>query len=192
MDVVSATESVSDSDFVVLLEVPLAQLLLLEPPPDRVLLWLSEFLMVPVTEAPFVLATELLNEFATDATTLVLKGEINERTRLDDIAAKVPVSAPLVIDTYDIRRINSVGVREWVNFLRILEQVPTVTLVRCSPAVVAQLNSVYNFRAGATVKSVAAPFFCQQCDAEQLEVIPIPKTVRSPADRPSPLPGRES
>ena len=66
--------------------------------------------------------------------------------------------------------------------MRLLSKVPRITLIRCSPAMVAQLNSVYNFRGSATIKSVAAPFFCPKCDTEQLEVIETDKKIASPAE----------
>ena len=117
-----------------------------------------------------------------DEATLVLKGEISERTSLDVIAAQLPGTGPLTIDTYGIKRVNSVGVREWVNFLRSLKHRASITLICCSPAMVAQLNSVFNFRAHATIKSVAAPYFCAQCDSEQLEVIVLPGRFGSPSE----------
>ena len=111
-------------------------------------------------------------------THLVLEGEIDEKSQLSVVLPQV--SGVVTIDTYAVRRINSVGVREWISFVQSLDSVTDLTLTRCSPAMVAQLNSVFNFRGKANVESVTAPFFCAKCDAEQLEVVAIPRGIADP------------
>jgi hypothetical protein len=98
--------------------------------------------------------------------TVGLVGDVDENARLMEI---VPVlRGPVVINLRSVRRINSAGVREWVNFIRAAaERVPDLTLVECSSAFVAQMNMIYNFRASAKVFSFYAPYVCSACEREQ-------------------------
>src|SRR5688572_12482336 len=74
-----------------------------------------------------------------------LGGVIDEDNELTDLTERIP-SGMVVIDLGEIERINSCGVRDWVNWLtRIEKQQARVVLVECSPAIVAQINLVNNF-----------------------------------------------
>lgn len=123
-----------------------------------------------------------------DAVRLVLKGQIDEGADLDPLAKRLThaiskqPAARAVIDTFDVQRINSCGVREWINFMRSIDAIPSVVLARCSPAIVVQLNSVFNFRGRASIESIVAPFFCASCDQEQLDVVNVPAHVQDPAE----------
>ena len=110
----------------------------------------------------------------------MFEGDLDENVQLEPLAQElVEETVPaLAIDTNGVRRINSVGVGEWVRFIRALATIPQLTLARCSPAIVAQLNTISNFRGAARVESVAAPFYCNECDEEQLEII----ATHGPAD----------
>lgn len=63
----------------------------------------------------------------------------------------------------EIHRINSIGVREWVNFVSNLPGVTDLTFTHCAPAIVRQLNMIDNFRAGASIRSFYAPYTCETC-----------------------------
>ena len=94
-----------------------------------------------------------------------IAGDIDENAnlleRLDGLAGAVH------IDLGGVRRINSAGVREWVNFLRELEaRAVSVTLSRCSAPIVMQMNMISNFRGAARVASLFAPMVCPSCDRE--------------------------
>jgi hypothetical protein len=74
-----------------------------------------------------------------------------------------------VVDLGQIARMNSFGVRDWVNWIRALEKHDTqVVLLDCSPAVVAQINLVYDFTGrGGVVESFRAPYVCPTCKEEK-------------------------
>lgn len=112
-------------------------------------------------------------------TTLFLSGEIGENAHFVGVKEKIPISSTVVIDTGDIVRITSVGVRTWVEFMHSL-QGRDITLTRCSPAIVAQLNTVFNFRGTAQVCSVVAPFYCSHCDSESSELVEIQANATEP------------
>ena len=106
-----------------------------------------------------------------DITFVKLSGVIDEDNSLDPLSEQVP-SGTLVIDLSEIERINSCGVRDWVNWLgKVEKQGSKVVMVECSPAIVAQVNLVNNFTGQGVVKSFYAPYFCPQCDREKVLLI---------------------
>jgi hypothetical protein len=100
-----------------------------------------------------------------------LGGVIDEDNELSDLVDKIP-SGTAVIDLGEIERINSCGVRDWVNWLTKLEGNGTRSvLVECSPAIVAQINLVNNFTGSGVVKSFYVPYFCPECDEEKVLLV---------------------
>jgi hypothetical protein len=96
---------------------------------------------------------------------------IDEDNELSDLVEKIPVGTA-VIDLGEIERINSCGVRDWVNWLSKLEVNGTRSvLVECSPAIVAQINLVNNFTGNGVVKSFYVPYFCPECDEEKVLLV---------------------
>lgn len=72
-----------------------------------------------------------------------------------------------------MRRINSCGVREWVNFVRDLPHVTDLSFSHCSPAIVTQLNMIYNFRGNARIRSFYAPYVCEKCGQEEEKLVDV-------------------
>jgi anti-anti-sigma regulatory factor len=103
-----------------------------------------------------------------DVSYVKLGGVIDEDNELSDLVDKIPAGTA-VIDLGEIERINSCGVRDWVNWLSKLETNGTRSvLVECSPAIVAQINLVNNFTGSGVVKSFYVPYFCPECDEEKV------------------------
>ncbi len=106
-----------------------------------------------------------------DMSYVKLGGVIDEDNELGDLVDKIP-SGTAVIDLGEIERINSCGVRDWVNWLSKLEYNGTRSvLVECSPAIVAQINLVNNFTGNGVVKSFYVPYFCPECDEEKVLLV---------------------
>src|SRR5262245_57359552 len=106
-----------------------------------------------------------------DISYVKLTGVIDEDNELGDLVDKIPPGTA-VIDLGEIERINSCGVRDWVNWLGKLENNTTKTvLVECSPAIVAQINLVNNFTGTGVVKSFYVPYFCPECDEEKVLLV---------------------
>jgi anti-anti-sigma regulatory factor len=106
-----------------------------------------------------------------DVTYVKLAGVIDEDNELTDLTEKIPTGT-VVIDLAEIERINSCGVRDWVNWLGRVEKVGArPVLVECSPAIVAQINLVNNFTGAGVVKSFYAPYFCPNCDREKVLLV---------------------
>lgn len=106
-----------------------------------------------------------------DVTYVKLAGVIDEDNELQALGDKLG-SGTAVIDVSEIERINSCGVRDWVNWLSKAEKGGAqVVLVECSPAIVAQINLVNNFLGQGVVKSFFAPYFCPNCDLEKVLLV---------------------
>ncbi len=84
-----------------------------------------------------------------------------------------PTSAPgkyknIFIDLKGVKTINSVGIREWLNWLKPIAEVSQVILMKCPKALVFQLNMVEGFLPkNGLVKSFYVPYFCEKCDKEE-------------------------
>src|SRR5215510_12109033 len=106
-----------------------------------------------------------------DVTYVKLSGVIDEDNELSELTDRIGVGTT-VIDLGEIERINSCGVRDWVNWLSKIEKNGAKpVLVECSPAIVAQINLVNNFTGSGVVKSFFAPYFCPQCDLEKVLLV---------------------
>jgi len=106
-----------------------------------------------------------------DVSYVKLGGVIDEDNELADLIDKIPPGTA-VIDLGEIERINSCGVRDWVNWLSKLENNGARSvLVECSPAIVAQINLVNNFTGSGVVKSFYVPYFCPECDEEKVLLV---------------------
>jgi len=106
-----------------------------------------------------------------DVSVVKLSGVIDEDNELNELVDKIP-GGTTVIDLGEIERINSCGVRDWVNWLGKLEKNGSRgVLVECSPAIVAQINLVNNFTGNGMVKSFYVPYFCPECDEEKVLLV---------------------
>src|SRR6476619_767017 len=80
-----------------------------------------------------------------EITYLKLQGVIDEDNERLNLSEQVG-GGTLIVDLSEIERINSCGVRDWVNWLGKVEKVGgRVVMVECSPSIVAQVNLVNNF-----------------------------------------------
>lgn len=100
-----------------------------------------------------------------------LEGEINENADFSELRLRLRGDVTLELD--GITRVNSCGVREWVNFVRTLEGVRNLRFARCSPTVVLQLNTIYNFRGPARVTSFLAPYVCEVCRVDEYKLLDV-------------------
>jgi hypothetical protein len=104
-------------------------------------------------------------------TTVEFFGEIDENADFSELKRRLKGS--VVFHLADVRRINSCGVREWVNFVRDMSGVTDLTFTHCSPAIVTQLNMIYNFRGAAKVRSFYAPYICEACNNEEEKLLDV-------------------
>ena len=111
-------------------------------------------------------------EQSSDVLKITFMGDMDENANLHELH---PILAGKVnFDLEGVRRINSAGVREWVNFIRDAGGLTDhLTLVNCSPPIVMQMNMIANFRGTAEVSSLFVPMVCPECDREQDELIEL-------------------
>jgi len=121
-----------------------------------------------------------------DYSFLRLRGVIDEDNHLDGLFPRLEGSV-LVVDVAEVERINSCGVRDWVNWLGKVEgNGHRTVLIRCSPAIIGQVNLVTNFAGGAIIHSFYAPYYCSACDKELQKLIETEALLtRKPARAPS-------
>jgi len=101
-----------------------------------------------------------------------LSGEINENADLLELRRQL--RGDVELDLENITRVNSCGVREWVNFVRALDgHVDALQFARCSPVVVLQLNTIFNFRGSARVVSFLAPYVCEVCHVDEYRLLVV-------------------
>ena len=102
-------------------------------------------------------------------TVVELSGELNETADLASLSQRL--HGPVALHMGGVRRINSGGVREWVQFMRNLSTESSITLTHCTPVIVAQLNVISVFCGKARVLSFYAPYACSRCDREEEKLI---------------------
>lgn len=124
-------------------------------------------------------------EQAGDTSVVKLAGFLDENNDLNELVAKIPAGIA-EIDLGGVERINSVGIRDWVNWIAALESNGTRTvLVACSPAIVAQINLVKNFTGNGAVKSFQVPLHCRECDEEMTILVQTAEMTGAGAEPPS-------
>src|SRR4051812_27782907 len=106
-----------------------------------------------------------------DSLRVALRGEIDENADFSELRSQLRGNVELSLE--GITRINSCGVREWVNFVRGLSDVRALWFARCSPPVVLQLNTIYNFRGRARVSSFMAPYVCEACHGDEYKLLDV-------------------
>ena len=119
-----------------------------------------------------------------DVTIVNMAGAITEDCNIEKLAVELEAHPKVRLELSGVRRINSAGVREWVNFIKDLSGKAQVELVECSPPMVDQLNVFANFSGDARVVSIQAPFLCIDCDEDASVVIDITGSPKLPPASP--------
>ncbi|HVV84536.1 MAG TPA: hypothetical protein VHE35_15815 [Kofleriaceae bacterium] len=96
---------------------------------------------------------------------VTLAGEIDEHADFTPLRGRL--RGVVELELGGVRRINSCGVREWVNFVRDLPEARELYFRACSTAFVTQLNMIYNFRGPARILSFHAPYVCDVCGHDE-------------------------
>lgn len=110
---------------------------------------------------------------------VVISGTLDESAELAPMARRT--IAPVAIDLAEVRVVDSVGIRDWVDFLRALPR--PVTLERCSEAMVYQFGMVRETIQDARVASFLMPYECEACGREarlEIQVTPDVEAGRLP------------
>ena len=100
---------------------------------------------------------------------VVLSGFLDENS---DLKVLESLTGKSEIDFKSVTRVNSCGVREWVNLIKKLPAAE-LSYVECPMVVVKQINAVPDFLGTAKVLSFYGPYFCENCDEEELKLIQV-------------------
>lgn len=94
-----------------------------------------------------------------------LAGSIEESVNFDQMIGPPPDE--LHVNSKEVPRINSVGVKAWIKYFQTANAKGTkLRFVECSTAIVEQINLISNFSCGGIVESIYVPFSCTACKSE--------------------------
>lgn len=100
---------------------------------------------------------------------VTLAGRLDDASPLGAAGAQVP-PGDVTVDTGAVTFVNSVGMREWLRFLRTLCDRGAVTLERVSDVLMTQLNMIPRLP-GVRITSFRAQYACAACGAESAPII---------------------
>jgi len=89
---------------------------------------------------------------------------------------------PVRVNLRGVRRINSFGVRAWMDAIRKIPHATKLTFVQCPSPVIDQCNMVTGFLGHGTLESFYAPMACPECD-EQVDQLFETTTCRANAGK---------
>lgn len=110
-------------------------------------------------------------------TTIYISGIIDEATNFNTVG---PVSGVVEFNGKGVSKINSNGVKSWINYFTSLVGSAQFRFSELSPVLVEQLNSLSNFCAGQSVQSLMVPFACTKCHKETLKTMSITELKAQP------------
>ncbi len=97
-------------------------------------------------------------------TKILVSGNINERSQLV-IPEGTSLGASVQVDTAGVTRINSLGVSNWIRFMKTLSATGLpISMAPLSVPFVNQARVISNFLGSATVSTYMVPYFCPECD----------------------------
>lgn len=95
---------------------------------------------------------------------VAIRGVIDENADLSPLSG---LRAPSVqINMSEVRRINSFGVRSWIEALRNIPDTVALEFVECPPPVIDQCNMVHGFLGHGVPTSFYAMMVCESCEEE--------------------------
>jgi hypothetical protein len=95
---------------------------------------------------------------------VTIAGVIDENADLSPLATLG--DRPVRIHLRGVRRINSFGVRSWIDAIRQIPRSTPVKIVHAPPPVVDQCNMVNGFVGHGKLESFYAPMTCAECDEQ--------------------------
>ena len=102
---------------------------------------------------------------------ITLVGRIDDNAVLTAVPQQVP-AGPVTIDTSGVTFINSIGMREWIRLIRLLDdRGDAITLERVADVLITQMNLIPEFRDRVRIASFHAQYLCGNCGAEAAPVV---------------------
>lgn len=117
-------------------------------------------------------ALNVVKEVKGDVLFLRLKGVITEDSRLEQLTTEGKKN--IVIDLDQVTRINSYGIRQWINTLKAtFADAECLVFTKCRPVIVEQFNMISNFGGGGLVYSFYLPFVSGSSGDEHMELFEL-------------------
>ena len=113
---------------------------------------------------------------------LRLIGELNESMELEERISGVSGNR-VIVNLKGVTRINSCGVRDWINAIKILAESCEVEFEECSCSVMDQLKMIANFLQSGEIKSFYAPYVCHACNKRHEVLLSIEEHFPDPEAR---------
>ena len=102
---------------------------------------------------------------------VVFAGRIDDSVALGELVPQVP-PGDVVLDTGAVTFVNSIGMREWMRFVRALrERGSLVTLERVADVLMTQINLIPELARNVTVASFHAQYLCSRCGGETAPLV---------------------
>lgn len=111
-------------------------------------------------------------EVGIDVGQLTLVGRLDDSAALGGLVGQVLSAGPVTLETSGVTFVNSVGMREWIRFLRALRERGTaVILERVADVLMTQMNLIAELQGIVQINSFHAQYVCSRCGAESAPVI---------------------
>ena len=95
------------------------------------------------------------------------EGSIDEDASFEDIP--FDSESEYFFDFNKLKAINTCGAREWISFLKKIDNNIKITYQRCPRILIEHMHRVKGFiKTGARVKSFYAPYYCKEKDIEKI------------------------
>ncbi len=106
------------------------------------------------------------------ATWIALIGKVTEAANFTPLMKQ---RSPVHVHLSAVERINSLGVRGWVHFVRDCEAAGlAMTFDRVSPVMIQQVSMISNFfGARSQVRSLFVPYLCPKCNSEDTKLVEV-------------------
>lgn len=120
-----------------------------------------------------------------EATYVRLSGAVTGQADFETLLAQLG-PGPVTIDLSGVTRLNSIGIRHWVDFATRLSSERRVELRECSPAFVEQLMLIERMQSNTQIRSIRLPFSCDACDHGYDLTLAIAEQTELPSMAPCP------
>jgi len=116
---------------------------------------------------------------------ITVAGVVSEEARLEVPDAR---GRRVIIDARGVERMNSMGVRNWIDFIDSLQQqTPEIIIRHLPPVMVSQASMITTFIGRSRVESFLSPWYCPRCEntLEQLHAFTddLPHSIQCPKCR---------
>ncbi|MEO8842131.1 MAG: hypothetical protein ABI591_25930 [Kofleriaceae bacterium] len=109
-------------------------------------------------------------EIRIDGHRVYFSGRIDDSAQLATLPAKLP-AGPVILDTDGVTFVNSIGMREWIRFVRAVRVGGRqITLERVADVLMTQMNMINELH-GLAVTSFHAQYVCASCGFEAQPLI---------------------